>query len=121
MGPRELRDTGDPLPETVPREHQGRVRGLWSACAPRARQGGGEDSLGAWKGAHQQLEHTGQQEPGGLSYKEPRAVSAVCCARPPPGPGLTYTLVPLLHGHRPASHHVQDVQQGLRVSFLYHA
>lgn len=38
-----------------------------------------------------------------------------------PGPGLTYSVAPPVHGHRPASHCLQDVQQGSGVSLLYDA
>lgn len=38
-----------------------------------------------------------------------------------PGPGLTYSFAPPVRGHWPASHRLQDVQQGLGVSLLYDA
>lgn len=85
---------------------------------PALRAGALGLSLGLWKGCRSvELEGTGYPEPTsscctlsssgleGLGSKEPQAQGHLPC--------LTYALVPLVHGHWPASHHLQDIQQGL--------
>lgn len=95
---------------------------------PHAPGLGGESPPGAWQGrppqgwgAHRQRVRTRQPEPARARLQGAPGGDTRVPSEAAAGPGLTYALVPLVHGHRPAAHQIQDVQQGLRVSFFYHA
>lgn len=94
-----------PCPAPTPR--------VWEASAPRGLEGSPSAGLGSPPAA-------GANSPAGAREGAPGGDTCVL-SEAAAGPGLTYALVPLVHGHRPAAHQIQDVQQGPRVSFFYHA